>query len=132
MLNIVFLTSKVVKVFSNLKRGVLMDRHDYLEAVKDALEELIEERGRFWERGEEVRDQIRTIKELAFLKDKRMRVSIEEKMDGFHGDKWKLVEELVEFLYAKGVELPPAKILATLILYIFYVEKPLDLSVVER
>ena len=62
MLNIVFLTSKVVKVFSNLKRGVLMDRHDYLEAVKDALEELIEERGRFWERGEEVRDQIRNFK----------------------------------------------------------------------
>jgi len=109
-----------------------MDRHDYLEAVKDALEELIEERGRFWEREEEVRDQIRTIKELAFLKDKRIRASIEEKMDSFSGDKWELVEEMVKFLCAKGLELPPAKILATLILYIFYAEKPLDLNVVDR
>ncbi|KKP68811.1 MAG: hypothetical protein UR66_C0003G0076 [Candidatus Moranbacteria bacterium GW2011_GWE1_35_17] len=107
-----------------------MDKDNCIDAVKDVLLDKLNEGNKYWSREEEIADQIRIIKEIEFLKDEMIRNTIEEKMDSFSGDIWELTEELFELLRDKAVALPSADALAVLILYIFYTEKPLDLSVV--
>ncbi|EKE21273.1 MAG: hypothetical protein ACD_7C00299G0004 [uncultured bacterium] len=107
-----------------------MDKDNYVDDVKDTLLDKLNEGDKYWSRKAETIDQIRTMREIEFLKDGKIKNAIEEKMDSFSGDIWELTDELIELLYSEAVTLPSADVLVVLILYIFHADKPLDLSVV--
>lgn len=108
------------------------ERKSYLDFIKYVLMDELSTRNKYWSREDEVADQIRKIREGAFLRDKEIIKAIEERVVSFSGDIWELTEELAKLLHAKNVVLPPTRAMVALIMYIFYTEKPSDLIIIEK
>ena len=106
-----------------------MQKNDYLESVQNDLEDLTW-KSEHWNTKQEIEDWIRIISESNFLNSTAKNV-IEQELRDFNGDRWELTRKLLNIFCENDITLPAStNTFAILVLYIFYSEKPLDLSIV--
>lgn len=99
-----------------------MKKDECISSVQKSLIDLLGERSGFWSKSDEFAHYARIIKEENFL-NKESKNILQKALRGWNGDKWDMVEMLVNLFFDKKIRVLDTKIFATLVLYLFYGDK---------